>query len=124
MDWTNMDTYNEQAPFTKEQFEYLQTKFISKNIVWHSLKESVEAEKIAFPTDWAKAAKPNLSYGDNLCYLERQKQIVKLIDRQFDIISDLQALLSESNTESVCSSLESATNALNSLLFSLTSDRL
>ena len=119
-----MDTYDEQAFFTKEQFEYLQTKFISKNILWRSLKESVEAEKISIPADWAKGAKPNLSYGDNLCYLERQKQIVKLIDRQFDIISDLQALLSESNTESVCSSLESATNALNSLFFSLTSDRL
>ena len=117
-----MNTYDEQAPFTKEQFDYLQTKFISKNIVWHSLKESVEAEKIAFPTDWAKAAKSNLSYGDNLCYLERQKQIAKLIDRQFEIIFDLQARCS--NTESTCSALESATNALNSLFSSLTGDRL
>lgn len=49
-----MDIFDEQIPFTQEQYEYLKTRFVSKNTAWNKLKSSVEAENIAIPVDWAK----------------------------------------------------------------------
>jgi hypothetical protein len=49
-----MDIFDEEVPFTKEQFEYLQTRFVSKNTLWNKLKTDIQAENIAIPADWAK----------------------------------------------------------------------
>lgn len=49
-----MDIFDEEMPFTQEQYEFLKTKFVSKNTAWNKLKSNIEAENIAIPTDWAK----------------------------------------------------------------------
>jgi hypothetical protein len=49
-----MDIFDEEVPFTKEQVEYLESRFVSKNTAWNKLKTDIQAENIAIPADWAK----------------------------------------------------------------------
>jgi hypothetical protein len=66
-----MDIFDEQAPFTEEQLEYLRTRFVSKNTAWNKLKSNVEAENIAFPVDWAKSISRQMSNTIALDFLQR-----------------------------------------------------
>lgn len=56
-----MDIFDEEVPFTQEQYEFLKTKFVSKNTAWNKLKSNIEAENIAISTDWVKQIQQRMS---------------------------------------------------------------
>lgn len=58
-----MDIFDEEMPFTQEQYEFLKTKFVSKNTAWNKLKSDVQVGGISLPKkefgiDWARQEFP------------------------------------------------------------------
>jgi hypothetical protein len=86
-----MDIFDEQAPFSEEQLEFLRTRFVSKNTAWNKLKADFQAENVSIPVGWAKQIQQRMSNAIASDFLK------KLATEGGEIVSS-----------SVCSSVEIA----------------